>query len=658
MKTACPQCGAELEFRFDDSFVRVCGHCRAAVTRTDRGLETLGKIADLMPMQSPLSLFADGNYGGQSFLLTGKAQVRHAAGGVWQEWYAKFGGGTWGWLAEAQGRYYMTFEVPDLPVPPHYQLAPGAQLLLPTHAGQRTFTVAEVGVATYVAADGELPYRLTPNSMFRYVDLTDGQGGFATIDYGEPASRDPRVPGATPPSVYVGGQIRLQDLHIIGGEAPPPFSPAGERITSQRLACPSCNGSLELAAPDAALRVVCPYCNTMLDVQGGTLAVLAKLKQQARPAIKLGTRARLPEGEMTVIGFVQRSARVDGTWYPFDEYLLHAPQLGFRWLVSSDGHWSYVQPVNPGACSSEGTSAVYQDVRFKHFQTAPLRVDRVLGEFYWRIEVGETTTGEDFVSPPAMLSRESGHGEINWSLSTFMTHKELMAAVGELDLPRGTGVAPNQPWPHTGIGKYCLLLVGALLVIGILLAATTKARGVAAFSFDVPAGAGAPSPEAPLANPAGHVFFSEPFKLKGGENIELQLSSPLNNNWLYYVVDLVDEAQSGFITFDGNLEYYSGYDGGEYWSEGSPHKTQFLGPLPAGSYVARVEVMHGGSLGTPIDLPLNVTIRQNVFQVGWLGVALGALLVLGGFFWLSSRRFEKKRWENSAYGDDDSGDDE
>jgi NMD protein affecting ribosome stability and mRNA decay len=54
MKTTCPQCGAEIEFRFDDSFVRVCGHCRAAVTRTDRGVETLGKIADLMPMQSPL----------------------------------------------------------------------------------------------------------------------------------------------------------------------------------------------------------------------------------------------------------------------------------------------------------------------------------------------------------------------------------------------------------------------------------------------------------------------------------------------------------------------------------------------------------------------------------------------------------------------------
>jgi Domain of unknown function (DUF4178) len=372
MKTACPQCGAELEFRFDDSFVRICGHCRAAVTRTDRGVETLGKIADLMPIESPLALFADGAYGQHPFILIGKAQVRHAAGGIWQEWYAKFSGGVWGWLAEAQGRFYMTFEVPNLPVPPHYQLAPGAQLSLPTHGGPRSFTVSEVGVATYVAADGELPYRLTPHTVFRYADLTDGQGGFATIDFGPPDAK------SGVPSVYIGGQIRLADLHITGGESAPPPS---ARITSKRLACPSCGGSLDLQAPDAALRVVCPYCNRMLDVRdNGTLAILEQLKDKASPAIRLGTKGRFAEGEMTVIGYVERAANVEGTWYPFDEYLLHAPALGFRWLVCSDGHWSYIQPVNPGACKLEQLDPVYQGVRFKHFQSARLRVNRVEGD--------------------------------------------------------------------------------------------------------------------------------------------------------------------------------------------------------------------------------------------------------------------------------------
>ena len=92
MIVGCPTCGAEVEFRYDDSFVRVCGHCRSAVVRTDRGVETLGRFADLMPIASPLRLFAEGRYGSSGFLLIGMAQLRHAAGGVWQEWYARLDG--------------------------------------------------------------------------------------------------------------------------------------------------------------------------------------------------------------------------------------------------------------------------------------------------------------------------------------------------------------------------------------------------------------------------------------------------------------------------------------------------------------------------------------------------------------------------------------
>ncbi|MBK7537004.1 MAG: DUF4178 domain-containing protein [Myxococcales bacterium] len=671
MKTACPQCGAEIEFRFDDSFVRVCGSCRSAVTRTDRGVESLGRIADLMPLDSPLALFAEGQYGNQSFLLIGKAQVRHAAGGIWQEWYAKFSSGVWGWLAEAQGRFYMTFEVPGTQVPPHYQLAPGAQVVLPTHGGPRTFTVAEVGVATYTGADGELPYRLTPNAMFRYADLTDGQGAFATIDYGPPAAPGPAARPADAPSVYVGGQIRLADLHLMGGEVVPA---AGPRISSQRLACPNCGGSLELHAPDAALRVVCPFCNTMLDVGGGgALSILATLRDKATPGIPLGRKVTFSEGELTIIGYLLRGAKVDDTWYPFEEYLLHSPALGFRWLVCSDGHWSYVQPVSPGACQADAQGAKYKGRTFKRYQDGPLRVEMVLGEFYWKVQVGETTQGEDFTSPPAMLSRETGHGEINWSLSTYLSHAEVRKAVGDVKLPPAEGVAPNQAWPHTGIGKWYWLLLAALVISGIVLAGSTTAHKVASFQLDVPAGKPPPPPDAPAGADPGHVLFTEPFEIKGGENIEITLAAPLNNNWMYVVADLVDEDKGTFLTFDTNLEYYSGYEGGESWSEGSMMKVQTLGPMPAGNYVLRLEAQTGTPAASPYDtvkvpgledirpptpaIPLSASIRQNVFQGGLWALALLLLLLLGLFLFLSKRRFENRRQENSSVGNTDSGDD-
>src|SRR5262249_5430239 len=152
------------------------------------------------------------------------------AGGIWQEWYAKLDGGQWAWLTEAQGRLYVTFERPDVPAPPIAQLpslVPGMQIAL----GGATFTVAECSTATYVAAAGEIPYRLVPNSMFSFVDLSDGRGGFATIDYGD---------GSAPPAVYLGTQVAPESLGLSGGE---PAAAVAAPAPGTRLACPNCNGS-------------------------------------------------------------------------------------------------------------------------------------------------------------------------------------------------------------------------------------------------------------------------------------------------------------------------------------------------------------------------------------------------------------------------------
>ena len=43
----CPGCGAPIEFGVGSSIAKVCEYCRTTVVRSDRGLENLGKVADL-----------------------------------------------------------------------------------------------------------------------------------------------------------------------------------------------------------------------------------------------------------------------------------------------------------------------------------------------------------------------------------------------------------------------------------------------------------------------------------------------------------------------------------------------------------------------------------------------------------------------------------
>ena len=81
----------------------VCPYCRSVVARSDRRVEDLGKVAALVETDSLLEVGRKGHYQGVPFELTGRTQLAHPAGGVWDEWYAAFSDGRWGWLADARG---------------------------------------------------------------------------------------------------------------------------------------------------------------------------------------------------------------------------------------------------------------------------------------------------------------------------------------------------------------------------------------------------------------------------------------------------------------------------------------------------------------------------------------------------------------------------
>jgi hypothetical protein len=631
VKAACPQCGADVEFRFDDSFVRVCDFCHAAVVRGDRGLETLGKFADLAETRTPLALFATGTWKDAGFQLVGRAQLRHAAGGSWDEWYARFDDGRWGWISEAQGRIYVLFEVPPGDLPSHGGIAAGDQLDVP---GAGRMTVAETGEATYVAAAGEIPFRLAPGTTYRYADLSGADGAFATIDYGAPGSADQIA-------LYRGETAALDELHLTGGESAPPAAPT---IRARRLACPQCDGSIELRAPDATLRVGCPYCGTLLDVSAGGLAVLGTLGKGDVDtlAIPLGTTGTFEGKQLTVIGWLRRAAHVDGTAYPFEEYLLYEPSLGFRWLVRSDGNWSYVTPVEIGEVQTVG-GVRYDGVRFRRYQRAPLTVERVLGEMYWKVAVGEQVMGTDYIAPPAMLSEEEGDGEVTWSLGVYLTSAQVSRAFGVAIPGWSIAPAPNAPPRLRGIlPVFGVVAIAALFSACLVSASTSESPGVHVDCDNTHTPP--PSSDPTFTAPAGTaVCFSEPFTLDGSKNIAAQISGDVDNSWISVGGDLVNEATGDVESFDRDLEYYRGYEDGESWSEGSTSETVYLDPMPEGRYVLRVELQ-----GQQPTYHARVEIVQGVFHVAswaWLAaIVLGPGLLLCGLY----VHREGQRWKDAS----------
>jgi hypothetical protein len=627
----CPSCGAPISFKLGSSIVVICEYCGSAIARTDRDVKNLGKVAELVDTQSPLEVGKEGRFDGAPFVLTGRAQLRHPAGGVWDEWYATFGNGRTGWLAEAQGKFYMTFpmqlaDASVLPAPDTLQ--PGAVVAFP--GATNRFVVQEISEGTPFAAEGEIPYELVPGETYRFVDLSGDNGSFATIDYSE-----------EPPLLFYGREATLQDLNIPG--VMDEFAARKRKVAVLKLNCPTCNGPLDLRAPDQSLRVTCPNCNSLLDVSKGKLSYLKTLHEQPKPWIPLGATGKFDNHDLTTIGYMVRSCRVEGIAYYWEEYLLYHPQQGFQWLLHQDGHWVLMTPIGAGEVFDGGTSASYQNKHFKIFQTVVAEVQAVWGEFYWRVEIGECTEATDFVCPPEIVGRERSGREVNWVSGRYLSRDEVGAAFKIKDLPDPKGVFYCQPNPYDGLMRpwWKLLVVAAVLVLVVMFWGSRRTVLTKRYKFD------------PLeSSTATKVVFSDPMTIHANENIKVTLTSPVDNSWLYAEGDLYDE-QTGLVqTFSMPVEYYHGVDGGESWSEGGQESSIHLSALPAGEYTLRLEVQWE-KWQQPATL--YVQLQQGIPRV-LHAVLLFVLLSIGPTIVLMRRSgFEKKRWAESTFaqGDDD-----
>jgi hypothetical protein len=650
VEAICPGCGALVPFKNGGSIVSVCQYCKSVIARGDRDIEDLGKVADIVETGSGLGLGLRGAYHGTQFELTGRAQFGHQEGGMWDEWYAAFSDGRWGWLAEAQGRFYMTFEVAvpadEAQLPMVDQLHLGQPV--PAIPGPVPLMVAEKGVAKALSAKGEIPYRLTPGAIYYYADLSGPHGEFGTIDYSEES-----------PAVFLGREVTLAELGF------PELAKAKEddaeravgHAAGVQLSCPQCGGPLSLHAPDQAQRVTCPNCGSLLDINSGKLQFLKALgPAKVKPVIPLGTQGDIGGARYTVIGFMQRSVEFEQIRYYWEEYLLYNPRSGFRWLVRSDDHWDFVETLPPGVVNSFTKFAKYKNTQFRKYQDQMARVEYVSGEFYWKVTISEQVRATDYVHPPWILSQEisqyadhsgpgivpghghaAGTGEINWSLGTYVRPEDIEKAFGITGVPRRHRPAPNEPFPHKDIYKYWGWMLLVLVVIGVIISIAAPDHKVFEQSYVLQ----------PLASPAAtQIIFTDPFPLQANRNVKVTATANVANTWLYADGDFVSDATGLVQTFPLEVEYYFGSDSDGAWSEGGTTSDVYVSALPPDNYNMRLEVQweHWQQ-----PMTLTVRVEQGVPRMTHLLLAMLFVSIIPVAVMIQHFLFIRKRWEDSPY---------
>jgi hypothetical protein len=428
-------------------------------------------------------------------------------------------------------------------------------------------------------------------------------------------------------------------------------SAAAEAPAAKALSCPSCGGTVTLKAAGYTVSVACQYCSSILDVENDDVRLITEYHRQALELeIPLGTRGRLDGVEWEAIGYLERS---EGGAYPWSEYLLFNPYHGYRWLITNGRGWSLGEMLTRTPGIGGGSLTLDGHGYSPFFRNGRAQVDYVLGEFYWRVRVGEEVTTNDWVRPGYMLSREQNETEVSWTLSRLLSRREIREAFA-VDAPRNPWPPlPHQPSPYSADIKR-LALTGIAAAFFILLLVIFMGYGPAVLRGSVPYQLDGTERSATL----GPITVTRPYQL-----IAIDAKAPaLENAWIDLDYALVDRKTQASYEAYGLAERYSGRDSDGNWSEGSRGAEVKLAAVPAGTYDLVVDYSaqrwNGGSApnagfasaGGGWDSEISITVRTGAFFGSNALVAFILLLLPFLFFLHRHVRFEQARQDESDVG--------
>jgi hypothetical protein len=197
----CPSCGAKGEFYSPASLFVVCQYCKASIVRNENELINLGKISEVAEDNSPLQLGSMGEFASRSFTVIGRIRYQWSDG-FWNEWHLFFNDGTSGWLAEAQGDFFLNREYQASELPAQHEWVVGARIFI----DEANFMVTDVKNSEVQMSEGELPFRAHAGDKRKTADLRPVVGvRFATLEL-DLESRQV--------SCYLGSAVSLQQLKM------------------------------------------------------------------------------------------------------------------------------------------------------------------------------------------------------------------------------------------------------------------------------------------------------------------------------------------------------------------------------------------------------------------------------------------------------------
>lgn len=410
--------------------------------------------------------------------------------------------------------------------------------------------------------------------------------------------------------------------------------------TSQTLSCLKCGKPFASWLQGNTYHAVCPHCSTIFEGYSGTREITNKVfVNRGKPVLDIpfGTIGTIHGVKYLVTGYVVKKEK--GTNYTWDEYTLFNPEHGYAWLSVYNGHWMLLKNIDelPLLLKMEDRVLSYKNEVYRLFSKYVSVTQRAAGEFPFLLDISEPNVAE-YINPPYILTSERTDYDIVWFHGEYIPSEEIKEGFHLENITVQSGRGVIQPYlagfRPRALNNILVVLGLLLLIFQLLFYNTAKEETVYNQTFSI------------ADSLIRKEVYTEPFELKyGTKNVEIILSTTVDNAWLYTGVTLVNEKTGDLYDIDIEAEFYHGYSGGESWTEGANWSSKVISSVPEGRYYLIIfpdkYAYYEGDY--QITVKRDVPVNSNFF------ICVAILAIFPAIYYHGKKQFEINRWSQSNY---------
>ena len=614
----CPSCGKPVYFQGSNN-VAVCG-CRKAWHRSGDALTEV-KMEPIHGSSDVIQPGTTGNWKDIAFTITGRLRVLFEDQ-AYNYWTLDCNDGFTRHLAEGYGMYTICEAMPFSEAAIARKFRSDAQQL--TLPDDREFSVTARNESRLIEVEGNVFVQALPDRFNSIEAITDTER-VELVAYSETVAVAFACYEVEPELLFLGNMREVE---------PEP----------KLFTCRNCQDENHVLTYPYSQSWVCAKCETRHSYAGGQYVTHGGQHTHDQEfCFDIGERISLEGGDYRVVGLAYKYDTDSRTDY-WHEYTLYSKLHGFMFLTESDGHWTCLKETRhtPKPGDARLHRIAFDNQQFRRYSKYHYRILYALGEFPGdAFSEHEETESMDYIAPPEILSVEKDHRKrLTWFRGKYVP-RGVIAAQTHNPLPQTVGIAPAQP-PRINVGTETIVKSGGIaLLLAMLVQILTGSMHSNRKIFNS---------EYVFSDSLNtQLFISPKFELeKRSSNLELDFNAPLNNTWLELNATLVNAVTGNEYSAEEGIEFYSGTDGGEYWTEGSKSQTIHFTKIPAGTYFLQMTASRDSNMYNRAGLftgklVYDATTYRNI----WIIV----ILILLGPLAMGIMRYysENARWGNSEF---------